>query len=87
MSVVLHVVYGQSCYTEYVTILTFRYPSFLAVTRSGSISISIRIRCLVTVYFHVRQGERGNKQVRRDRAKCYQEPKKVRLILKKGTEK
>ena len=53
MSALLHVVYGQSYYTEYVTVLTYGYPSFLAVTRRGSLRIIKRIRLLVTVYVHV----------------------------------
>ena len=49
MLVLLHVVYVQSCYPEYVTLM-FSYLSFHA----GSLRINIRIRCFVTVYFHVR---------------------------------
>ena len=49
MSMLLNVVYGQSCYIEYVTVLTFRYLSFLMVTNKGSLRIIIRIKCLVTL--------------------------------------
>jgi hypothetical protein len=47
MSELLNVVSGQSCYTDYVTVLTFRHPSFLVVTKMGYLRIFIRIIYLI----------------------------------------
>jgi hypothetical protein len=53
MPVLLHMMYGQCCYTEYVTVLALRSPSFLPVTRRDSPRCIKRIRYIETVYLFV----------------------------------